>query len=218
MKSNFDPLNPPEIINSDWKDEFHIFHWLYHVINHPNFMFYITTYKDNGKDNVCLHAWGYVDSDPSQGTHFLFSINKNGHTYQNLQQEGVFCINYQTRENPALGETVRHNDYDEDEITASGLTAEACERINAPRIRECGMHLECEVIWQKDIPGSSKAVIASRVVYVTLEDALLNTDYRQKLRAFDTHLCYTRQVNPVSGEISAVGGEGRLDPTLFEDW
>ena len=74
------------------------------------------------------------------------------------------------------------------------------------------------VIWERDIPQSNNVVIASRVEYVTLEEALLNTDYREKLRAFDTHLCYTKQINPLAGEMSAVGGEGRLDPALFEDW
>ena len=169
MKRSFDPLNPPEIIGEAWKNEFHIFHWLYHVINHPNFMFYITTYKDNGKNNVCLHAWGYVDSDPDHATYFVLTLNKKGHTYQNIQ-------------------------------------------------RECGLHLECSVLWEKDIPQSNKVVIASQVEYVTLEQALLHTDYREKLSAFDTHLCYTKQINPLAGEMSAVGGEGKLNPALFENW
>lgn len=218
MKFNFDPLDAPKIVDEAWKDEFYIFHWLYHVINHPNFMFYITTYKDNGKNNVCLHAWGYVDSDPNQATYFITSLNKHGHTYQNISREGVFCINYQTHEHPGLRTTVRHNSYEDDEIGASGLTAEKCVRINAPRIGECGLHLECSLLWERDIPQSNKAIITSRIDYLTLEQALLNTDYREKLSAFDTHLCYTKQINPLTGEMSAVGGEGRLDAALFEDW
>ena len=218
MKCSFDPLNPPKIIGEAWKNEFQIFHWLYHLINHPNFMFYITTYKENGKNNVCLHAWGFVDSDPDQATYFILSLNKDWHTYRNVKRGGVFCVNYQTHEDPRLGKIVRYNAYENDEISAPGLTAEACVRINAPRIRECGLHLECTVLWERDIPQSNKVVIASRVEYVTLEQALLNTDYREKLRAFDTHLCYTKQINPLAGEMSAVGGEGRLNPALFEDW
>ncbi|MEJ2210734.1 MAG: flavin reductase [Anaerolineae bacterium] len=218
MKYSFDPLTPPDSIGEAWKDEFHVFHWLYHVINHPNFMFYITTYKANGQNNVCLHAWGFVDSDPTQATYFLLSLNKKGHTYQNLQREGVFCINYQTQAHPGLGKTVQYNAYEDDEIAAPGLTAEACVKIHAPRIGECGLHLECAVLWARDIPQSDKVVIASRVEYVTLDEALLATDYREKLRAFDTHLCYTKQIDPLTGEMSAVGGEGRLDPALFEDW
>ncbi len=218
MKRSFDLLNPPEIIGGAWKNEFHIFHWLYHVINHPNFMFYITTYKDNGKNNVCLHAWGYVDSDPDQATYFILSLNKNGHTYHNVQREGVFCINYQTQDNPGLAKTVKYNAYEDDEISAPGLTAEECVKIKAPRIQECGLQLECTVTWERDIPQSNKVVIAGRVEYVTLEEALLATDYREKLRAFDTHLCYTKQINPLTGEMSPVGGEGKLNPDLFEDW
>ncbi len=70
---------------------------------------------------------------------------------------------------------------------------------------------------QKELPYSNKVIITSRVEYVTLDEALLNTDYREKLRAFDTHLCYTKQINPITGEMKPVGGEGRLDPALFED-
>jgi flavin reductase (DIM6/NTAB) family NADH-FMN oxidoreductase RutF len=218
MKTNFDPQNPPGIVSQAWQNEFHIFHWLYHLVNLPNLMFYITTYKENRQNNVCLHAWGYLDSDPNDETYFILSLTSKGHTYQNIRREGVFCINYQTQAHPGLGETVRHNAYEDDEIGASGLSAGACVKINAPRIDECGLHLECEVLWEKAIPGSRQVVFASRVVSVTLDEALLNTDYRQKLGAFDTHLCYTRQINPLSGQIAAVGGEGRLDPGLFEDW
>ena len=218
MKCSFDPLHPPEIIGKAWKNEFGIFHWLYHLINHPNFMFYITTYKANGKNNVCLHAWGFVDSDPNDATYFILSLSKNGHTYQNVKREGVFCVNYQTQDNPGLGMTVQYNAYEDDEIGAPGLTAEECARIHAPRIGECGLALECTVLWERDIPQGNHVVIAGRVEYVTLEEALLDTDYREKLRAFDTRLCYTQQINPLAGEMSAVGGEGRLDPALFEDW
>lgn len=218
MKQDFDPTNPPKIIGEAWKDEFQVFHWLYHLINHPNFTFYITTYKDNGKNNVCLHAWGFVDSDPTDTTYFILALNRKGHTYQNIHQENGFCINYQTQENAALGKTVLHNGYEEDEITTSGLTAIPCVKINAPRIQECGLHLECKVIWEKEIPKSNKVIIASRVVYITIEDALLDIDYRKKLSAFSTGLCFTKQINPLIGEMSQVGGDGKLDPNLFKDW
>ena len=218
MKHDFDLFNPPEIVKEAWKDEFQVFHWLYHLINHPNFTFFITTFKDNGKNNVCLHAWGLVDSDPTDATYFILSLNALGHTYHNIHRAGVFCINYQTMAVPALGSTVLHNAYEEDEITASGLTSEPCMEINAPRIEECGLNLECEVIWEKEIPQSNKVIFASRIVHVTVEEALLNIDYRQKLIAFNTGLCYTKQINSLTGEMNQVGGDGRLDPGLFTDW
>lgn len=218
MKKHFDSAHPPEIVRTTWKNEFPFFHWLYHLINHPNFTFFITTYKDNGKNNVCLHAWGFVDSDPTDTTYFILAISKNGHTFQNIHRVGVFCINYQTQENPALGQTVLHNAFEDDEIDIVGLTAEPCVMIEAPKIAECGLNLECEMVWEKDIPNSNKTIITSQVRYVTVEEALLAVDYRKKLRAFETGLCYTRQINPVTGEMNPVGGDGKLDPDLFKDW
>lgn len=141
MKKHFDSTNPPEAVQTTWQNEFPFFHWLYHLINHPNFTFFITTYKDNGKNNVCLHAWGFVDSDPTASTYFILSQNKNGHTYQNIHRNGVFCINFQTQENAALGRTVQHSAYDDDEIAVVGLTVEPCVKIDAPKIVEYGLNL-----------------------------------------------------------------------------
>ena len=51
-----------------------------------------------------------------------------------------------------------------------------------------------------------------------LEKALLNTDYQEKIEAYDTHLYHTRQINPLTGEMRKVGVVGKLDPGLFQDW
>jgi hypothetical protein len=32
MKRSFDPLTPPKVVGDAWKNEFHVFHWLYHLI------------------------------------------------------------------------------------------------------------------------------------------------------------------------------------------
>lgn len=218
MKVDFDPESPPPIIGGAWKDRFPIFHWLYHTINHPAFTFQITTYKANALNNVCSHAWGYIDCDPGHETYFIMSLDRRGHTYENVHREGVFCINYETQPCPGLGETVHHNAYEDDEIAASGLTAAKCVRIEAPRIAECGLHLECRVIWEKEIPESTKVIIAGQIVYVTMEDALLDTDYRRKLSAFNTRMCYTQQIDPLNERASAAGGDGTLDPVRFTDW
>ena len=73
-----------------------------------------------------------MGSDPNHATSFILSLNTNGQTYQNVQREGVFCINYQTQDNLGLGKTVQYNAYEDDEIGAPELTAEECVRINAP--------------------------------------------------------------------------------------
>lgn len=96
-----------------------------------------------------------------------------------MKCNGVFCVNYQTQDTPGLGKTVQHNAYEDEEIGDPGLTAEECVRINAAKIRECGLHLECRVIWERAIPQSDRVVIASRVEYVTMEKSLLDTELRK---------------------------------------
>ena len=63
--------------------------------------------------------------------------------------------------------TIQNNQYEADEITASGLNAENASWVNAPMIRECFMNLECKYAWEKEIvPGDDHVILCLEVVGV----------------------------------------------------
>ena len=68
-------------------------------------------------------------------------------------------------------ETIRHNAFETDEITASGLTAEKADWVNAPMVKECFMNLECRYEWEKEIvPGDDHVMICLEVLGVHIDE------------------------------------------------
>ncbi len=69
--------------------------------------------------------------------------------------------------------TIQHNGWDEDEIAAAGLTAEPSRLVNAPRIAECPLSLECRCLWERELePGDRNVVPCLKVVNVAMDPAL----------------------------------------------
>ncbi|MPN21382.1 hypothetical protein SDC9_168761 [bioreactor metagenome] len=66
--------------------------------------------------------------------------------------------------------TINNNEFETDEITASGLTAEKAASVNAPRIAECFLNIECEYLWEHELfPGSSSVAIALKAVRICMD-------------------------------------------------
>jgi predicted nucleic-acid-binding Zn-ribbon protein len=69
--------------------------------------------------------------------------------YQSLKETGVCVLNFPSYDiYERCVKTIGNNDYETDEITAAGLTAEKAIKVNAPRIKECFLNLECEYAWE----------------------------------------------------------------------
>ena len=63
-----------------------------------------------------------------------------------------------------------NNDFEKDEITVSGLTSEKAVKVNAPRVKECFLNIECEFLWEHDqFENSANAVMALRAVNVAMD-------------------------------------------------
>ena len=103
------------------------FSWKEFVITVPSPLFLITTYKSNGLPNACMQSWAtFTSANHGDGFYaILASVNRNGHLYQSLQDQQEAVINFMSADcHAACMETIRHNAFETDEITASGLTAE----------------------------------------------------------------------------------------------
>ena len=71
---------------------------------------------------------------------------------------------------PKCAKTIENNSDETDEISASGLTVESSNIVNAPRIRECFLNLECRLGWERPLHDSSLwHVFAGEVVHVAID-------------------------------------------------
>lgn len=66
--------------------------------------------------------------------------------------------------------TIRNNNYDDDEIAMSRFTVETTKTINAPRIKECFLNLECELLWEKEqFEESRETTVCLRVKHTATD-------------------------------------------------
>ena len=66
--------------------------------------------------------------------------------------------------------TIGNNQFDTDEITAAGLTAEKASKVDAPRIAECFLNIECEYLWEHEhYEGSPEVTIALKAVNLCMD-------------------------------------------------
>ena len=203
MKKEFDTC--PKAID---ESRLYGFSWMEFVAGIPSPLVLVTGYKENGKPNASMQSWtSFVGNG---GFYCIFgSVNKNTHMYASVQQTKQLVINFPDKDNfLKCMDTIKNNDYENDEITMSDLTAEPASKVNAPRIRECFLNLECEYVWEKELfPGSAHVVMCVRVVNLCMDDAYY--DNEKKGRYGDTGYLYNIRSlrNPETGETedAAVG-------------
>ncbi len=153
------------------------FSWKEFVMTVPSPLFLVTTYKPNGQPNACMQSWAtFTSANFGNGFYaILASVNRNGHLWQSLNARREAVINFMSAETyDACMATIRNNRYDQDEITASGLTAVPAEWVDAPMVEECFMNLECRYAWEREIaPGDDHVLVCLEVIGAHIDDAHL---------------------------------------------
>lgn len=148
------------------------FSWMEHVCAIPSPLVVVTSYKANGLPNATMQSWcTFMGED---GYHCIFSsVHKGGHMYKTLKETGCCVVNFPSKESfLKCMDTVKNNGFDNDEISMSGLTVEQASMVNAPRIAECFLNLECEFEWEKDITDKgSIAVVCLKVVNICMDES-----------------------------------------------
>lgn len=148
------------------------FSWMEHVAAIPSPLVVVTSYKDNGMPNASMQSW--LTFTGADGYYAIFSdVNKHCHMYESVRKTRQLVINFPDKDCILrCMKTIENNDYEIDEITCSGLTAEPASRVNAPRIRECFLNLECEYVWEKElIPNSDHIVMCVKVIHLCMDQA-----------------------------------------------
>lgn len=197
MKKEFDKF--PEAFAGQ---ELYGFSWLEHTAAVPSPLVVVTTYKSNGKPNATMQSWCTLVGE--EGYHcILSSVHKSGHLYRSLKETGCCVVNFPSADIiEKCMDTIKNNGFETDEITASGLTAEL-SRVNAPRIRECFLNMDCVLEWEHDLSDEGvHASVCLRVVGICMDDS--RYDDNALGRYGETGYLYNIHSprNPETGEVS----------------
>ena len=151
--------------------------WQNFVLGLPSLVFVVTGWKPNEKENACLQSWSAFHSVGTDGLICIMSVvSTGGHMYQSLKETGVCVLNFPSNDiYDRCIKTIGNNEFETDEITAAGLTAEKAVKVNAPRIKECFLNIECEFLWEHEIFenvgffGNQDVTVALKVVSISMD-------------------------------------------------
>jgi len=205
MKKEFSTR--PDAFTDTWPGELDEFTWKDFLAGIPAPLLVVTGWKANGKENACLQSWTTFVSNAGEFVCLLGTVPKEGHMYQSLKETGCCVLNFPSRDvYDRCRATIEHNQDETDEITAAGLTAEKAVAVNAPRIAECFLNIECEFMWERDIfDKGSNLVIALKAVHLCMDDRYYNAN--QRGRYGDTGFLYNINAprNPETGAVETSG-------------
>lgn len=161
----------PAYFQAAYPGEFDLFSHFEVTASIPQVLFAITTYKANGKPNVCFHSWSCFHGDRTAFFAVMGGLYQHTHTYQNIVRDQVFCLNFlPLSAYDQLVDTIHHNADETDECAVSGFTAEPCRTIHAPAIREAFLNLECTLHSVQDLSGAGiTAMVTGRVQHAAVE-------------------------------------------------
>jgi flavin reductase (DIM6/NTAB) family NADH-FMN oxidoreductase RutF len=132
----------------------------------------------DGSTNAAPYSWfSIVDYNPPR---VIFSTNMKRDTYRNVLETKEFVLNYpSTHLLREIWVTSKHFVYGVNELEKAGLTAFPSEKVKPPRIKECGAHIECKVLWTK--PIGSSCLVLGEIVSVSVDSKIAQLDTRNRI-------------------------------------
>ncbi len=196
----------PENYLEFYPGQHEIFSWMEYVSAIPQTMNIVTTFKKNKKANANLTAWSTYTGD-RDGYYVILSLMSNCHTTKNILRNKGFIVNFPSQKDwKECWATVTNNSEDNDEIIDAGFTFEKGLTVNAPRIKECFLNLECTLDWDRPLHENSHwHIFAGKVKHVAIEKDCLENYQRYGGNGFITNL--HGPLNPTTGkqDLSMVG-------------
>lgn len=172
-------IERPSFFQPAYPEEFDLFSHLELAAAIPQVLFAVTTWKENGKPNVCFHSWSCFHGDRTAFFAVLGNLYQHTHTYANIKRTRGFAVNFlPVHYYDALLETIRQNELDADEFSAGGFTLENARTISAPIIQESFLTLECSLKSMEDLSGAGiTAMVVGQVRHCWI-DADLSPESR----------------------------------------
>lgn len=126
-----------------------------HRILAPRIAYLVTSVDKQGRVNAASFSnLTSVSTDPER---LVLAVYKAWDTIRNIRATHEFVVNVPSRnllkEVWVCGDKYAGNPIPSgiDELKIAGLTEIPSERVKPPRIAECPMHLECKVVWIKNV-------------------------------------------------------------------
>lgn len=168
----------PECFKESWPGQYDIFSHYEYTNGVPSVVFMITTLKENGKPNACLHAWSTFSGDKGGFYAILTGLMQSTHTYKNILRDKEFCINFlDPSYYDSCIKTIEQNNEDEDELSIGGFTPEASKIVKPPRIKEAFLTYECTFESCTDLSNSGiNAMIIGKVQHAAIDEDFNNVD------------------------------------------
>ena len=162
----------PGYFKSLYPEEFQLFSHFETTAAVPGPLFAITTWKENGKPNVCFHAWSCFHGDKTAFFAVMGNLYQHTHTYANIQRERCFCINFLPMSYYGkLVETIHQNEDETDEFAAGGFTLSQARTVHAPVIEEAFLSMECTLKEIQDLSGAGiTAMVVGQVRHMSVEE------------------------------------------------
>ena len=167
-------IERPACFQPAYPEEFDLFSHLELAAAIPQVLFAVTTWKENGKPNICFHSWSCFHGDRTAFFAVLGNLYQHTHTYANIKRTRGFAINFlPVHYYDALIETIRQNELDADEFSAGGFTLENARTISAPIIQESFLTLECPLKSMEDLSGAGiTAMVVGQVRHCWIDSDL----------------------------------------------
>jgi flavin reductase (DIM6/NTAB) family NADH-FMN oxidoreductase RutF len=143
---------------------------------------WISTRSVDGVNNLAPYSFfNGISSDPPMVAYGSNGVHSHGgpkDTLRNIEQTGVFVVNVATwaLRDPMNASSQAHPP-EVDEFVAAGLTAAPCQGINAPRVAESPINLECRLHSLTDLPstepGGRNSLVLGLVTGIHIDPSVL---------------------------------------------
>ena len=194
-------ITQPGYLVEDWPGKYDVFSWLEYIVTVPNPIFFVTTRKANGAPNANLNSWGLLIGEKGNYSS-LVALLDNSHTYNNILREGEWCVCFPPFQYyRQCFETIRLNAPDNDEIIDAGFTVELPKTVQAPRIAECSVNLECRLEWHHPLYENSRwHLFAGRVLHLAMDESVMIPDPVERMRIMELMYNVRSTIHPLTGE------------------
>ncbi len=190
----------------DWPGQYDIFSPFEYACGIPSVLHAVTTLKENGQPNVNFNFAGSFTGD-GDGYFAILPLYRHTHTYRNILRTGEFVVNFISKDFfDACIQTIQQNGDELDEFEAGGFRREPARTVEAPRMREAFLSLECTLEKELDLSGSGRAaLVIGRVRHIAMEEGYAaGIDKKYDEEGFMLNIHAPKNLTTGEGKASAV--------------